>query len=121
MAEYSFTIPVPPSANDYWRVANNRIITTQEARDYKQEISLTLGNKIERVFQGEVGLDFTIFRPAKRGDLDNYFKIMLDALQGICYKNDNQIVEIQAYRDDDKDNPRVEFLVYEVDEERQLA
>lgn len=114
VTEYSLTIPVPPSVNRYWMIANNRIVTTKEARNYKKAIALQLRNKIERVFTGAVGVNFTVFRPAKRGDLDNYCKVMFDALQGICYVNDNQIVEFQAYRDDDKYKPRVEFLVYEI-------
>jgi len=36
---------------------------------------------------------------------------MFDALQGLAYVNDNQIVEIHSFREDDRDNPRIEFLV----------
>jgi crossover junction endodeoxyribonuclease RusA len=107
--EYTFTLPVPPSANRYWRVWNNRIVVTDEARAYKQEISLLLRACIP--LEGDVSVNFTVFRPAKRGDLDNYNKIMFDALQGLCYYNDNQIVEIHSYRKYDKDNPRVEILI----------
>jgi crossover junction endodeoxyribonuclease RusA len=107
--EYIFTLPVPPSANRYWRVWNNRIVVTDEARAYKQEIALLLRACIP--LEGDVSVNFTVFRPAKRGDLDNYNKIMFDALQGLCYYNDNQIVEIHSYRKYDKDNPRVEILI----------
>jgi crossover junction endodeoxyribonuclease RusA len=107
--EYTFTLPVPPSANRYWRVWNNRIVVTDEARAYKDEIALLLRACIP--LEGDVSVNFTVFRPAKRGDLDNYNKIMFDALQGLCYYNDNQIVEIHSYRKDDKDNPRVEILI----------
>ena len=110
-AEYTFTLPVPPSANRYWRVWNNRIVVTDEARAYKQELKYRLGNYTP--IQGEVCINFTVFRPAKRGDLDNYNKIMLDALQGIAYENDNQIVEIHSFREDDKENPRVIIYIYE--------
>ncbi len=109
--EHTFTLPVPPSANRYWRVWNNRIVVTDEARAYKQELAYRLNNCTPIV--GDVCINFTVFRPAKRGDLDNYNKIMLDALQGIAYANDNQIVEIHSFREDDKDNPRVELYIYE--------
>jgi len=112
--EYSFTIPVPPSANRYWMVANNRIIVTPEAKTYKTRIFYQLGSKIENPLRQDVAINFTVFRPSKRGDLDNYNKVMLDALKGICYLDDSQVVEIHAFRADDKTNPRVEFLVYEV-------
>ena len=50
-------------------------------------------------------------RPAKRGDLDNTTKVTLDALNGIAYSDDSQIVELHAYRFDDKDNPRMEVEI----------
>jgi crossover junction endodeoxyribonuclease RusA len=107
--EYTFTLPVPPSANRYWRVWNNRIVVTDEARAYKDEIALLLRACIP--LEGDVSVNFTVFRPRMKGDLDNYNKIMFDALQGLCYYNDNQIVEIHSYRKDDKVNPRVEILI----------
>jgi crossover junction endodeoxyribonuclease RusA len=109
--ECNFTLPVPPSANRYWRIWRNRIVVTDEARSYKQEIRYTLAG--HRPFDGDVVVNFTVFRPRKKGDLDNYAKIMLDALQSIAYHNDSQIVEIHSFREDDKDNPRVEILIYE--------
>ena len=38
---------------------------------------------------------------------------MLDALNGIVYLDDSQVVEIHAFREDDKENPRVHFYAYE--------
>lgn len=111
MTEHIFTLPVPPSANRYWRVYRNRIIVTDEAREYKDAIRLLLRNTIP--IKNLVTVNFTVFRPSMRGDLDNYNKVMFDALQGLAYVNDNQIVEIHSYREDDKYNPRVEFLVHD--------
>ena len=111
MSQHIFTLPVPPSANRYWRIYNNRIVVTDEARAYKQEIGLLL--RRVHALTKDVSVNFTVFRPSRRGDLDNYNKVMLDALQGLAYVNDNQIIEIHSFRDDDKNNPRVEFLVYE--------
>jgi crossover junction endodeoxyribonuclease RusA len=111
MSQYIFTLPVPPSANRYWRIYNNRIVVTDEALAYKQEVQLLL--RQIKPLQNDVSVNFTVFRPARRGDLDNFNKILLDSLQGLAYGNDNQIVEIHSFRDDDKINPRVEFLVYE--------
>jgi len=110
--EIALILPVPPSANRYW--ATNRkgvVYETDEAKAYKQEVALM--TRHVRPLPGELCINFTVFRPRKCGDLDNYEKIMFDALQGIAYENDNQIVEIHSFREDDKDNPRVEFLVYE--------
>ena len=115
MAEYSFTLPVPPSANRYWRIWNNRIVVTPEAKAYKQTVFYKL--REYEPLRGDVGVNYTVFRPAKRGDLDNYTKIMFDALNGLVWLDDMQVVEIMSYRADDKLNPRVEILVYEVGKE----
>ncbi len=40
---------------------------------------------------------------------------MFDALNGLVWLDDMQVVEIHSFRADDKKNPRVEFLVYEVE------
>ena len=49
-------------------------------------------------------------------DLDNAFKILLDCLQGCkTIKNDRQCVEIVARKLIDKENPRVEFTIEEIE------
>jgi Holliday junction resolvase RusA-like endonuclease len=110
MSQYTLTLPVPPSANNYWGVSGNRIYVTDEAQAYKQELALMLRECVPT--EKLVSVNFSVFRPRKIGDLDNYNKVMFDALQGLVYKNDNQIVEIHSFRKDDKHNPRVELLVY---------
>jgi len=111
--EYHFTLPVPPSANRYWMVANNRIVVTHAATAYKTEVYYQL-RELEPL-RNDVAVNFTVFRPIRRGDLDNYNKVMFDALKGLAWLDDSQVVEIHSFREDDKDNPRVDFLVYEVE------
>lgn len=101
------TLPIPPSANRYWRSANNRVYVSQEAQDYKQYVRLLCG-QLEQM-SGDVVISFTVYRARKAGDLDNYTKVMLDALKNILYEDDSAVVEIHAKRADDKDNPRVVF------------
>jgi len=108
--EYTLTLPVPPSANKYWIYTGNRVATSPEAKAYKQAVKLL---SPVTIITGNVAVNVSVFRPAKRGDLDNYLKVMLDALEGVLYENDNQITEIHAFRYDDKENPRVELVAYE--------
>lgn len=52
-------------------------------------------------------------RPIKRPDLDNLAKAVLDALNGLAYSDDSQVVSLTV----DKyysDNPRVEVTIKEV-------
>ena len=51
-------------------------------------------------------------RPAKKPDLDNVLKIIMDALTGVAFEDDNQIV--QAYIEKMYgEEPRVEVTLYE--------
>lgn len=104
------TLPYPPSSNRYWRKTNNgRVYLSKEALDYRDEVRYaTL--KIKPM-EGEIAVKLQFYRPRKSGDLDNRIKILFDAMQEKAFNNDSQIVEIHAYRFDDRLNPRVEVEI----------
>jgi crossover junction endodeoxyribonuclease RusA len=114
MSEITMTLPIPPSANKYWVYTGRRVVTSPEAKAYKQAVRLLAPRHI---IEGRVAVNVSVFRPAKRGDLDNYLKVMLDALEGVLYHNDKQITEIHAFRYDDKENPRVELVAWMDDDD----
>lgn len=101
-------LPIPVSANRYWRNFRGRMVISAEARAYKEEAAWIAKAAGATLLDGDVSITLRVFRPAKRGDLDNSIKVILDSLQGIVYANDSQIVRIVAERYDDKKNPRVE-------------
>ena len=49
-------------------------------------------------------------RPSKKPDIDNVIKLIADSLNEIAYKDDTQIVEIEAMKYY-SDNPRVEVTI----------
>jgi crossover junction endodeoxyribonuclease RusA len=103
------TLPIPPSANRYWRHVGHKVLVSQEAKEYKQIVGL-FASEIEPLKKGvNAAVSFSVYRPRKSGDLDNYTKVMLDALKGVLYDDDEQVIEIHAKRFDDKENPRVVF------------
>ena len=108
----SLTLPYPPSVNHYWRHVGHRTLISREGRQYKQLAALAAHAHGIRPLAGPVALTVTIYRPRRSGDLDNYLKALLDALHGITFADDAQIVEIHAYRDDDKLHPRVELSLW---------
>lgn len=104
-------LPFPPSANRYWRHAQGRTYKSDDARAYQAAVgwqcqALRLSPEV-----GPITVTMRLYRPAKRGDIDNSIKVLLDALNGYAYEDDSQIVELHAYRYDDKVNPRVEVDV----------
>lgn len=104
-------LPFPPSANRYWRHAQGRTYKSDDARNYQVAVGWQCQALGIAPHTCPVTVTVRLYRPAKRGDIDNSIKVLLDALNGHCYNDDAQIVELHAYRYDDKANPRVEVDV----------
>lgn len=110
---------MPPSANDYWRTRafmSQRTgkpmamtYVSEAAKEYKQEIIDLVGPA--EMIRSEIIFTVRVFRPKRIGDLDNRLKVLLDALQGVIFADDKQVVEIHAFRFEDKTNPRVEVEI----------
>lgn len=106
------TLREPPSANRWWRNVNGRMVTSREAREYKEHVASNAALRKIPLVAGPISLAVTWYRGRKSGDLDKRLGVLLDALQGVAYANDSQIVEIHAYRTDtDPKHPRVEVTV----------
>jgi crossover junction endodeoxyribonuclease RusA len=109
----TLTLPEPPSANRWWRMVtirgSARMLVSKEARQYKEHVA-QLGSR-NMIAEGPVKLSIDWYRERKAGDLDKRIGVCLDALQGVLFTNDSQIVELVARRFDDKHNPRVVVTV----------
>ena len=106
-------LPLPPSANRYWRTGKGRTYVSREARAYKELAYFTALQQGARPLDGDVILRGTIYFPNRRGDLSNRVKIVEDSLQNACYHNDSQVVRIDFSRAIDKADPRVELDITE--------
>lgn len=105
-------LPYAPSVNHYWQPAGGgRQVLSAEAKRYKAAVGARCAAAGIAPRSGPVALTVHVYRPAKRGDLDNSLKALLDSLKGWAYKDDAQVVEIHAFRHDDKGNPRIEVEV----------
>lgn len=105
------TLPLPPSANRYWRLGRGHLYPSEEARAYKLSALVRAKSQGMRVMSGPVVLSLTVYREAKRGDLSNRIKVLEDALQGVAYENDSQVCELHAAQFEDPANPRVRITV----------
>lgn len=115
----TLTLPVPPSMNAYWRSitinGRARVLISREGRTYQKLV----GNACLLANVGEpttkpIAITARIYRPAKRGDLDNYAKSLLDSLKARAFADDSQVVEMHLFRHDDKANPRAEVEISEI-------
>ncbi len=110
----TLTLPYPPSVNRMYRIAHNRLVLTEDARTYKIAAGWVAQKEGIAPFTGRIALYVHLYRGHKRGDADNPLKCLQDALNGIAWNDDEQIIELHVWRHDDKQNPRAEVEVREV-------
>lgn len=113
-----FKIPIEPRPMPRPRFANGRTYTPQEFVDYKEQVKASAVKAMDGVqpLKGELKCVMRFFRKFNRssrrfGDCDNLFKAVADALNGICYEDDSQIVVASVEKHVDKENPRVEVAL----------
>jgi len=106
------TLPFPTSANRYWRHFRGHPVRSDEADQYKEKVALYCRAQGIEPIPRDVNLWLYFYRFNAARDLDNSQKVLLDALQGFAYINDNNISEIRAMRDYDSKAPRVHILVW---------
>jgi len=105
------TLPYPPSINHYWRRVGNKTLISRQGRQYKHDAALSARAAGLTPLTGPVTVTLTVYRPRRSGDLDNVQKPLLDALNGIAWNDDSQVVELHAYRKEDKLRPRAEVAI----------
>ena len=93
-------LETPPSSNRWWRNVNGRMVTSKEAREYKQYVAnQCLVHRVTLIEAPKpVVVSISWFRERRAGDLDKRISVLLDGFQGSLYTNDSQIVELHAER-----------------------
>ena len=149
MSEVRFSVPGEPVAwarpRFNWRGAKVRGYSQPNADVRKHEIGWAAKNEWRKpMMYVPVVVGFAHFRsrpkkplsgyseyPTQKPDLDNYDKLVLDALEGIVYSNDSQVVGTMGWpahgkhyaggQDDpegEKGQPRTEVVVMPLEEFR---
>jgi Holliday junction resolvase RusA-like endonuclease len=82
------------------RVGKKRVFKPQEIRGYEQDLrDAILSQWRGAMFEGPVKVDVHIQFPDKRRrDIANYLDCLFDVMNGLVYKDDSQIVQINAYK-----------------------
>ena len=112
----TLTLAYPISTNRYWKSFRNHMVVSPEAKAYKAHVcAVARSNGISAPTASPVALSL-ILRPVQPKDwhkrqqtdpngytvrcldIDNSLKVGVDALQGIAYINDNQVVDLHIKR-----------------------
>lgn len=110
------TLEVPPLLNRLYKIGKRGMYKNPEANRYKTSCFVACHQaKIYKPTDAELELSIKWYRKSLRGDIDGILKVLLDALQGILYENDSQIMKLTVEKLHDKKNPRIEleYFLYE--------
>jgi Holliday junction resolvase RusA-like endonuclease len=113
MGTLRFSIPGQPRPKGRPRFVKGRVITPGKTVKYEKHVkacaqAAVLRNRWEQL-AGPVALKIVVVTQNKRrGDLDNHVKAVKDAMNGVVYGDDRQVVYLEAAFDEDPDRPRVE-------------
>lgn len=93
------TLPYPPSVNHYYRHHNGHVIISKHGREYRKLV-VDLMRDIGQPMQGRLSVKIDMHPPdARRRDVDNVLKPLLDALQhGRAFNDDSQIDRLTIER-----------------------
>jgi len=108
--KYKQFIPIRPLAKERPRATRNgHVYTPKRTSDYEKAVaSAYKGPLFDASYTIEVCLEFSIegttlvvsatknpdHKSSLRGDVDNYVKAILDALNGVAWQDDKQIIEL---------------------------
>ena len=72
--------------------------------------------RVKPLLEGDLSATITVYYASRRPDLDE--SVILDCMQGYIYKNDRQVKEKHIFWGLDKQNPRAEITVEQIDTTR---
>ena len=93
------------------------IILSSRAKECKKLLTMmALRQKPKKPLTGKlsVKIDFC-YKGKKRGDADSGFKLLFDALEGIIFTNDSQIVEIISRSHTECGENEINMIIEEID------
>lgn len=118
----ALTLPVPPSINHQYATVNGRRVLSAVGRGYKalvaQQTLVAIARSpyrtrlLQTLRASSLALTISFhFTSPLRRDVDGGLKIAQDALCEALGLNDNRIVEIHLFKEQDSANPRIDVLL----------
>ncbi len=109
---YTFTIQGDPVPKGRPRVYRGHANTPPRTVAAEKHVAFVLRAAGLRPLPGPVHLLVRFFRgTARRCDIDNLVKLVMDALNGIAWTDDDQVVLLTASKLIDREKPRTEISI----------
>lgn len=106
MIPYVIQIAGNPATKGRPRFSNGRVHADSKTREAEEAFKWHLKAAGARKFSGPVKVELHFHRADKRRvDLDNLIKLAWDSMNGICFEDDSQIVELHAVLERGHDEP----------------
>lgn len=114
-------VPGHPIAKQSFRYSKTHGYTNPIVKDWADTVGYCaktyMQNHNKEVLEKDIAVVLVFFLPARRKvDCDNLSKNVLDALNGICYKDDSLIRRLTIVKDYVKENPGVAITIDAVEE-----
>lgn len=107
-----FVVEGDPLPKERPRVVNGHTYTPDRTRTAETKIAAVAKMHHVRPTVAPVRLIVAFYRASKRRcDLDNLVKLVQDALNGIAWVDDEQIVDLAASKRLDRDRPRTDIRI----------
>jgi len=114
------TIPIDAVPQERPRVYNRVAVDPPKSRKFKHDFAILVKSLANSAFySGELKVELHIFRNFNRkshawfGDIDNLVKSIFDALTGVLWKDDRQVVDLHVTKNLST-TPYVELAIEEV-------
>ena len=125
MRKYNFTILEEPQGKGRPRFTRRgHAYTPDKTRDYERFVAMQYhGAKFEGALRVTIVAHFKKPMrkvggyPTKRPDADNIAKAILDALNGIAWKDDNQVVQLVVIKLWTTEHPKTDVSIERIDNE----
>tara|TARA_R110000787_G_C13165936_1_gene420144 strand:+ start:186 stop:590 length:405 start_codon:yes stop_codon:yes gene_type:complete len=112
---YNFTVNHRQvSTNSGYRTSKRGMYKTKELNAFQQAIrdaAQEMWGDTEPDKDSKWCVDIVYYYPSARNDIDGALKPTLDAMEGIVYVNDSQVVMLSVEKKKDKDDPRTEIVL----------
>jgi len=118
--KYKFIFKGNPLSKDNEKIRNKqgKYFLSRKYKQYEKDLQyqfLAQKPKDFKMLTGKLAVILKLyFKDNRVRDTHNYTKSIFDAFNGLMYKDDKQFCEEHLYRNIDKENPRVELIVWEL-------